>query len=81
MDDTLWSQSVELVHLEGYGLNPCFSGWYSLIITISFVWVTQMKVLILVLVDDTLWYRIKLQIQKLKEGLNPCFSGWYSLIF
>ena len=58
MDDTLWLHLYGRWSKNGPGLNPCFSGWYSLIMDRIQAEVNAMPVLILVLVDDTLWLLI-----------------------
>ncbi len=43
-------------NLTFFSLNPCFSGWYSLMDEKQAIYGFAGAVLILVLVDDTLWY-------------------------
>ncbi len=55
VDDPLWAFDFEILHCSDFGLNPSFSGWPSLGMSIMHFNFSKNTVLIPLLVDDPLW--------------------------
>ena len=81
LEVTLWSHSKwRRIQKFQTGLNPSFSGSYSLITLQSILIGTKEQVLILLFLEVTLWYWIRISYPQICHRLNPSFSGSYSLI-